>query len=652
VTASARLRAVQASGEAGSTLALALVFLMFFGVYVGTVLQFAATGQRTAVSVEAEAVSTYAGGGAIDGAINEIRTDLTAGVDPGGSGPPASTLCFNLPADALGNASDITVRCQPRTGSGSNTALASAPEHAVLALTDDPAEGVYVPPLSNVRVRGSIASDESLEVGFFSGLTSSGTISAASCTISAWSVVTPAPDCSAAGVPDPAWSGAPTTYPSVVPTLPGCSTPLVTLSPGTYLSRQALQAVLDCANTVVWFQPGTYYFDFRDGGTHEIAVTNAVVVGGTPSGWTPGVTAAGSVPVPTAASPNRSACDTSAPGVDFVFGADSRLSVTTTNAKVELCAAETGTAQQHVVLRGLANQLGPYAVAQPTAGTATAAVNSGTGAQWSNPTSNGAAVGGGTTSVSVTRGNTSRALRVGPFTTGLVPPDATGISVTVEVRGRMSAGPGTQSVRLTNGSTTTPLTTLRTCPMPAGCTETALRTDSVTIPVADSPTADDFVNALSVDVLVSSANVASPNGGTTTAFVDGVTVRVNFTAPLRATAAATTLLRTSGSANNMTVAMHGTVYAPGAAVDLAFTNVPYVVIDRGLAVRHARLAMAPANGYAGPLISVPDPAQGPRRVLLTAQDASGRQLGRAYVTFSDGSGSNGSNPQVTEWSVG
>jgi hypothetical protein len=523
----------------------------------------------------------------------------------------------------------------------------------VLALATDAAEGVAVPAwLNNVPVRGSIASNELLEVGFFSALSSTSTIQATSCAISGWSAVTPTPDCNAPATPDPAWSGAPSSYPPVVPTLPACSTPLVTLSPGTYLSRQALQAVLDCTNTVVWFQPGTYYFDFRDGGTHELAVTNAVVVGGTPSGWTPGTTAPGSVPVPTAANPTRSACDTNASGVDFVFGADSRLSVATTNARLQLCAAETGSARQHIVLRGLANQLGPYAVSQPTAGVASAAANNGSGAQWSNPTNNGAAVGGGTTSVNVPRNTTSRALRVGPFTSGLVPPDATGINVTVEVRGRISAGPGTQSVRLTNGSTSMPLTTLRTCPMPAGCTDAALRTDSVTIAVPDSGTAAAFVNALSVDVLVSSANVSSPNGGTTSAVVDGVTVAVSFTAPLRPTASGATLLRTSGSANNMTVALHGTVYAPTAAVDMTLTSVPYVVVDRGLAVRHARLAMSPANGYDGPLISVPDPIQAPRRVLLTAKDAAGTQLGRAYVTLSDGSGQNGTQARVTEWSVG
>jgi hypothetical protein len=160
-------------------------------------------------------------------------------------------------------------------------------------------------------------------------------------------------------------------------------------------------------------------------------------------------------------------------------------------------------------------------------------------------------------------------------------------------------------------------------------------------------TAAASANALYVDVVVSGGG-----GGGANVSVDGVTVDVSFSAPIRATANGTTMLRTTGSANNTTVALHGSVYAPRAAVDLALTNVPYVVVDRGLVVRHARLAMSPANGYTGPLISVPDPVQSPRRVLLTARDSSGAWMGRAYVTLSDGSGRNGLIPRVTEWSVG
>ena len=77
----------------GSALVLALVFLMIFGSWVGVVLQFAATGQRTTVIVRAEATSTYAGGGALEGAINAARSDLSVGSLASGT-----TTCFTLPA--------------------------------------------------------------------------------------------------------------------------------------------------------------------------------------------------------------------------------------------------------------------------------------------------------------------------------------------------------------------------------------------------------------------------------------------------------------------------------------------------------------------------------------------------------------------------
>jgi hypothetical protein len=640
----ARLSAVRRSCDAGASLALALVFVMAFGLYVGTVLQFATTSQQTAVSVRDEATNTYAAGAALDGAINTIRGDLTAGVDPGGATPPPSSTCFTLPAGEVDNASAIAVTCEPRTGSGANTALASAPQHAVLALATDPAEGVVVPPWFNVvPVKGPIASNERVEVGFLSSLTSTASIAASSCVISGWTYVDPAPDCNAPATADPGWSGAPTTYPPMVANLPtGCSTPLIALNPGTYLSRQGLQNLLDCTNTVVWFRPGTYYFDFRDGsGGHELAVTNAVVIGGTPSGWTPGSTGAGSVPAPTAANPNRSACDSSAPGVDFVFGNDSSLAVSSAG-RLQLCAAETGTSQQHVVLRGLANQLGPLTAAQPSGGTATAATNNGSGPQWTNAGS-GAAINGTSATINIGGGATSRNLRIGPFTSGLVPPEASSISVTVNLRGQVN-GRATETVRLLSGSTTLASAVIRACA--SGCSDSGLRTDSVTMPVTGAGAAT-AVNSLSVDVVVSGGGGSGANVS-----VDGVTVDVSFSAPLRATANGTTLFRTAGSANNTTVALHGTVYAPKAAVDLTLDNVPYVVVDRGMVVRHAQLAMSTANGYDGPLISVPDPVQSPRRVLLTARDSSGAWMGRAYVMISDGSGQNGTVPRVTEWSVG
>ena len=121
-----------AGSDTGSALAIALVFLMLFGVFVGVVLQFAATGQRTTLVVRDEAMRTYAGGGALDGAINQVRTTLTTGTAPAGP-----STCFTLPSGLLDNPSAVTVTCQPRAGSGADLGggTASQPDQAVLALS-------------------------------------------------------------------------------------------------------------------------------------------------------------------------------------------------------------------------------------------------------------------------------------------------------------------------------------------------------------------------------------------------------------------------------------------------------------------------------------------------------------------------------------
>ena len=131
-TLAARLSAVRRSRDEGSALAIALVFLMIFGVYVGTVLQFASTGQRTAGTVRDEATDTYAGGGAIDGAINAIRGTTGTGVDPGTASPPAASPCFYL---ARGTARQ---RQQPRRHLSATARARAATRTAWQANRDSP----------------------------------------------------------------------------------------------------------------------------------------------------------------------------------------------------------------------------------------------------------------------------------------------------------------------------------------------------------------------------------------------------------------------------------------------------------------------------------------------------------------------------------
>jgi hypothetical protein len=628
------------------------------------VLQFATTSQRTAVSVRDEAISTYSAGAALDGAINTIRGTAA------GSESTGQTTCFSLPQGELDNANRIDVTCTPRPGSGGDppAALANQPAQAVLARSTSSAEGLTLTTNDTLPVRGRVLVNRQLLVPGSSTLRSlgpNGIVQAGSCS-SATGVVTPA--CVTGAAPaDPGWAS-PSTYPAMAQ-IPACSAQsrVVELSPGTYLSGAALENAIDCGNRVIWFKPGTYYLDFRDSAAadREVRVPNsAVVVGGTPQGWVPNVTRPNQVPVPTTSNPTNSACDVSQQGVQLIFAGDSWMNVQS-GAELQFCAEETGTSRQHIVVRGLSAQSASLPAVAPTLAAATSSTSpSGAGVAWTQQTE-GAVVDGGVAFASTPRNTTTRALRVGPFagtSAPLVPPEATNIAITVTVTGGMF-GPGDLLVAPHDGSSSLPRSLVRACP-PGGCTDTGLRTDSVTI--ADPGLTAAMANSLYIDVFQSSRDVNSPNGGTTIGAVDGITVSIEFSAPMRPTsgsgvaspyvsgqATTTPILRVSGSHSGTVFALHGTVYAPLAAVDLGLTGMPYTVVDRGLVVRHLHSSMTPANVNSGPpLVSVPDLGQGPRQVVLVARDLGGVALGRAYVTFSDGSGQNGPIPRVTEWSVG
>jgi hypothetical protein len=627
-----------------------MVFLMIFGAWIGVVLQFAATGQDITGSVRAEATNTYSGGGALDGAINAARSDLSVGAVVSGT-----TTCFTLPTGSLDNPTTVSVTCQPRTGSGASLggSSTSQPSQALLTLSANASEGLSVATGSTLPTQGGVLVNKLLTVPTGATLTSSDTIRAGTCTTSG--TVNPSCVVAAGGTAvDPAWPAASATTSTLASTLPACGT-VVALSPGVYRSAAALQTVLNCSSAVVWFRPGTYFFDFRDAGTHELSVgTGAVVVGGAPSGWTPGTTAASAVPYPTAGSPSTSACDVTAAGVDMVFGGDSRVNVS--GGRMQLCALATGTTSQHLVLRGLASALS--VAATTTAAAASSASSNATGAwAWDTPTQ-GAVVDGSTAHVKVP--NTAHGpstLTVAGLGSSIVPADATGLSVTATVTETL-VGTGNATLTLKPGAgATPPAQMLLDCPLTTSCPGTAF------VPGASSSVTFAGLTAGQVNGLSFDLNVNNPNNSPVDAWVDGITVSVGYSLPVPAvsgtataapyvsgSALTTPLLTATGSAT--VLALHGTVYAPQSVLDLGLTSVAWTVLDRGAVVRHLTSSMTPASGFTGPLIAVPSLGQAKRQVLLTATDAGGATLARADVTFANSSGTaNGAIPTVNEWTV-
>ena len=648
-----RLRVLMSSTESGSVLAIALVFLMLFGLVIGVTLQFAATGQRSGIAVSDEGASTYAGGGALDGAINRLRAAANTSIGTAASG---TTTCFTLPAGQLGNAADVTVTCTPRTDSGTTSTNVSAntPANAVLATSSNNGEGVSLSGSANVPIRGNVEVNRRVLVPAGSTLTSTGTIQATTCT------GTTSPTCTTPNTAvDPNWTN-PTSYPAVVDLgTVTCQAPLMRLSPGTYLNLSKLQAVLACPNTIVWFEPGLYYFDFRDtagaAASHElVADVGDVIVGGAAKGWDPasGTLSPGALPDPSDGSPGLSACDPDAAGVNFVFGNDSRLHVK--GGKVQLCALSTANNAQHVVVQGLSTDTGALngtAAAKPTAASSTT---------WATP--NGALTlgDGQSASATVANGGADKTITVGPLTTIAIPADATNIIATVKVTETVTNNVGANRrglILLTgyagdgSGSSTI---TLRDC-QAVVCNGTS-RVDQVSFPFVTAAQANGASIALTVDNNNSSSNVSDS--------VDGVVVDFTFQAPLhatsgsntqapysRATPSTTPVLRSSGTDPEAVLALHGTVDAPLAAVDLGLTNVAHTVVDRGMLVRHLETSMTRAIGFPGYLIDLPGIGVLPRQVYLRAVSNT-VELARADVTFHDVSGTgNGTFVDLNEWFV-
>jgi len=637
------LRRVRASGDQGSALAIALTFLMVFGVLIGVVLQFASTGQRTTLSVREEATNTYAGGGALDGAINTVRSALTSGVAPSGA-----TTCFSLAAGVLGNPTSVSVSCEPRPTSGAplGGSTASQPGAAVTALSSTAAEGVSVTS-GTTTLQGGAAVNRALTVAGGATLDSTGyPVEAGTCPPMPGSGTVKDSCTLGSGVTDPAYPGPDTSVAVQQATLPACAA-TVTLQPGIYRSASALQAVLNCNGAIIVLAGGTYFFDFQDVGTHELvfngaAPRNSVIVGGARSG---------------------TSCVPGSPGVDLAFGGDSRLNIA--SGRVDLCALVPigDTTQQHIVLRGLKTTT-PVATTSTTAGASATNVLP-LGTAWSDPTNNGAFVNtpAVTTTTRIGNGKPDAVLRVA-LPSSVVPLDAQNITATITVRESVSTGNAatttTAALRDPAGATVA-TRALTTCSPVANCSG-VLRDDTTTaitgLTVAQlngSPT------PATIDVRLSKSG-----GGNADGVIDGVIVNLSYDLPVRATCQLASpagscmagsvptapLLTATGAYGTTPLALHGTVYAPTSSVDLRLTSVNATVVDRGVVVRHLVLSMTPAAG-APALISVPDIGRQPRRVIMIATDSAGAQLARADVTFASADGTrNGDLPTVLEWSIG
>jgi hypothetical protein len=446
---------------------------------------------------------------------------------------------------------------------------------------------------------------------------------------------------------DPGYSPAVTSVTNLV-TPPACgSSWTVNFSPGQYNDATLLNALFGGAcSKVMRFQPGNYYFNFTNGGTHlwTINDANLNLIGGTPKGWDPAAATKPTIPFPGGCKTDQD--PTPNDGVQFIFGGDSR--VTASAGDIELCA-QPSTTSQEIAIYGVPASGGASPVTPPSL-TSTASTTP-AGDTGFSPAASILAVDGVGGAATVSNGAVAGATLTGY---GLVIPAGSTINAATLVATHQESSP-TGNV----ASVQVVVTPAVGSPITAALTrQSSLASDSVSL---------GLTNPAAFASLSVKYEATARSGKTITDTLDGVVINVTYTPPGFAAesgcilthpyAGTCALLTTSGAQTGL--ALQGTLYAPAAAVDLAQTNRSTQVAARGIIARHIALSVTPSMSClpnCPAMVSLP--ASGPttyadRTVLFTVySNGSSHPSLRVTVTFQDGGGATpGSAVTITSWSV-
>jgi hypothetical protein len=361
-------RQTRLHSDGGSSLILALVTITVIAVGVAVVLSFADTSIRATVALRGQASNAAGADGAAQIAINTLRNGIYDGATGSCFGASNTLTLANFYQPWTGPADSAAVTCDPDPTkvftSPVSVSSANKPANAILSLgTAAGEDGVRIDVADgrDLKVHGSVFSNSTIAVPRGS-LSSDGSITArGACTGTI--VSNPAPACTIGGAVDP--SGDDPNYPA-----PAASTTvrpvsvclldnqLITFTPGRYTDITSLNLIGRCLNTILYFPPGTYYFDFPD--TTPWVINHAFLVGGAPTtplvaGTPPTIPGACESPIPpvplggwTPPLPNL--------GVQFVFGGGARMILR--NSLAELCG-DYSTTDPPIAMYGLKSGVGP-----------------------------------------------------------------------------------------------------------------------------------------------------------------------------------------------------------------------------------------------------------------------------------------------------
>jgi hypothetical protein len=352
--ARARLR-----GDDGATLVVALIFITVVALGLAVTLSFADTSLRATRALRDQAAGVANADGAAQVAINALRKGTyngTAGSCFGGSSALTLPNFYQPPS---GPADSAFVSCAldtDHTLTDPNVTINddNMPNYAILTVGTNSFEdgiNVRVAGGGTLKVKGPIFSNSTIDVDLGTLNSSSSVTARRGCSGPITSTPSPVCNIGPGSDRDPDYSpnGGSTTLRSV----PNCKkNDLIHLSPGRYTDLSGLNKITSsvCKDTVLHFEPGTYYLDLD--GQWNIA-----------SGWVVGGKATTNLVAGTAP-PIPGACESPTPptpigtwtkqtpgqGVQIIFGGESRIAIG--HAKVELCGIYS-TARPPIALYGL-----------------------------------------------------------------------------------------------------------------------------------------------------------------------------------------------------------------------------------------------------------------------------------------------------------
>lgn len=658
----------RARDDTGASMLMALGLTMFLGLMIGSLLTYSAAGLRTGKATDSGTTNTYDLDGALKTAVNQIRNSDY-------NNDEGATLCPDLDVPAS-DGTPIRVTCAPATTSGGSServaiTTANRPGQAVLTLGTKVGEtGIGQESGTAFPVQGKVFSAGPISAGAGSlESIDSAIVAKGSCTGTVISrdasgeVVPTVCDAPATGFPaDPAYAR-PTsglTY-RALPVCDASST--VEFLPGYYDDAVGLSDMMDgvgpCAGKTFLFTAnattvGYYYFDFHNGeggglptGSRVWTINDpdAEVIGGTPQGWVPDVSAPA---VPGACiSPLTS---TTNKGVQFIFGGDSRIRLTA--GGLEVCGQYATTPP--FAMFGTVS--GSDTVTSSTLVTNGLGTNPTAGPEFTNPAR-----------ITTTDNIAATALVDASANTAVTASVVVDLPVTAIPAGSVLTSAKLYIVhRDNNADSTSRLALLQVSAAPLRAGAPALTGVPQPKTYVDGPAGTVYHSDI-LDVLPSlaaemhdypfvglrvryDAGAVFPN--VVTENLDSIKLILSYKkAAVRGQAVAITgvngvastvncvgafpgcpLLETD--AGRTELSLQGTLYAPLATVNLRLTNAPAVLIRSGIVVRSLRTAVTPEPDFTGPLIEIPTVSTGAQSLdVYFRAYVAGKVLATARVRF-------------------